>query len=640
MRIMTATKSKIGGGGAGSNEGVSVWFDDLSQMADPMIQSQVDTMIDTMITASPLIRDAVYSIAAKLAGAHLTSYLAAQVKEQAAFAQELERQAIEDLEKLVRTPFFTDTVQSFKETKVKTDKFPRIYLSLDVNDNITTYNPATNSGNVYPCAQVDGKAKLWVGLDHIEVDIVGDPTLGDTPAVILQKLAAEWRSKQTQLNGASLPNINVVVAVDDGIPVMGTRPTQYKDYSINPIGVPTGNLASPALRVNIGFIDVSPYKYDKDIDYLNVTLELWSESTPGNFDVLGVKGLLYGMDNVYSNLTFQGPHSAIIDITTGEKASTSNSAASTKEPVLSDTFYFELTDPGDPSFANLTIGGSVLNGDQFTVTVDGNIYSYTAGIGDTPTTVATILAGQIDSHVDFVATANIGVITVSWNAPGIVGNGKPILTGVTNVLGSTATLTPASTATANGRNVNTLPAAGSIVYRHGELVDPTLPMLTPVTMPRTVGLLKGWSALDIVLAVANDMAQYSRTSRVLGSVRSPTRFVIQGTPFDAPGLTIVPYTRDIVHYKVVFDMLSVPAPLKFAALPKDMITTNLSTTFDNYPKSLVVPAITMNPSGGGGSLTKTPPISQTDKGRVFHVEPSASARFKRVFEDINRLTNQ
>jgi len=636
MRILTATKSFVNGEGSGKQEGLSIWFDDLRQMADPFIQAQVDTEIETMISTNPLIRDAIYSIAAKLTGSYLTNALAAQVAAQANYAAELERQAMEDLEKLLRTPFFTGTVATFRETQASAAKAPRIFMALDIDDNTSNYTSSTNIGVTYTGVVVAGQARMWIGLDTVVVNV----NVGDKPNLILNRLAAQWRTVQTTRNLTNVAPINVVLAPDEGFPVAGTRKTQYKDYSINPLGTPVGTPVSPAISTNLSFMQATPYQYDKTVDFLNVTMELWSETVLGSavFDQPGIKGLLFGVEPVYSGLTNEGPHSVIIDLTTGERTSQLQTT-NNNDATLSDTFYFELTTAGDTAQGQVEVLGTVTVGDQFSIVINGSTYTYTAILGDTPITVAAALAPLVDADANVVAftdaSPNDDIVIIQANAIGSAGNAitltAPFVAGSASLVASGATLT-------GGRNVNTLSQNGVVTFRSQEMVDVLNPVPLTVNRLRSVNVTTGMTVLDVVLALANDIATFSATSRILGAVRAPTRFVIEGTPYNAPGLTIVPYTRDTVHYNIVFDMLTVPSELKFAALPRILIADPIPV-FDNLAKSLVLPAKMLNPSGGG-STTDDTPISQTNQGRVFLSEPAPSARFKKAFEAIRRLNNE
>lgn len=627
MRILSATKAKQTAEG-GSNEGVSVWFDDLSDMATPATQAAVEALINTMISTQPLMRDAVYSIAAKMAASVLTNQLAAQVKPQAEYAIELDKQAIQDLEKLIRTPFFDGTVSAVKETKLKEGKLARIYLALDINDDVTTYNATTNEGQVYTGAQVAGRAMLWTGwksLDNIEVVV----NVGDTPAKILYNLQNAWRNAQTAKDAGSISLVPAVIAADEGVPVVGTRTTQFKTY---PGATPTGPLQTPAVNTNLAFLAISPYLYDKQIDFLNVTLQLWSETTLGSlvFDKQGIPGLLYGIEPYYSGLTKEGPHSVIIDLETGEK-STLTTPTTTEEKALSDTFYFELSDPGEAAYGLVNISGVITTGDQFDVVLGGVTYSYTALIGDGIPEVITGLIALIDPLVNFIATSpTAGQLRINYISVGVLGNSVTLTVATTSLTGF---ITASGLTLTNGRDVNTLPNNDVVRFRSQEMVDTLNTVPVTVARERTINVSKGMTILQIVNAIANDIAQFSATSRLLGALRAPTKFIINGTPYAAPGLTIVPYTRDEFHYNVVFDMQQVPAAVKFAAMPKSMIT-DVPGTWDNLPKSLVIPAKFFNPTSTSG-LKKA--ISETDKGKMYISEPKTSSRMKKVFDAIDKF---
>lgn len=610
MRMMTATKSKIGGEGAGTNEGMPIWFDDLSEMAVPANQAAVDSLIDTMITGNPLVRDGVYAIAARLGAAALVGQLMGhQIKPQAEFATNLETQAMADLEKLIRTPIFEGAAQTTKETKLKEGKVARIYMALDVDDSAATYNVATNEGQPFNGAQEVGIARLWIGTQQIQVNVA----IGDKPADVMANLAAQWRLLTT------VSTINVVIGPNEGTPVIGTRLVDYLP------GGPSG--ANPAVRTNLGYLLFSPYLYDKSIDFLNVTLELLSESAPGVFTKKGIKGLLYGTEGFYSGLTQAGPHSIMIDLETGERTSLDPTTDETNANI-SDTFYFALSTPAPKASGTVTVAGVVVPGELFSVSVAGVGYTHAAGAGDDADQVAAELANLIDASGAYVASAVGGVITITAATGGVAGNSVTLTTNTTSV---GATLTPSGATLAGGSDPMTS-VAGQVKYRSQEMVDPRNPVPSGVNRERIVPIPAGSTALDVVVAVVNDMATMSATSRILGAIRAPTFFVIQGTPSVAPGLTVVPYTRDLFHYNVVFDILNVPSEVLFAALPSNLMADPVGT-FDNQPKSLVLPARYISSSSGS---TATPAAALATDGRVTTVTGRPSRLMQNALDDIQR----
>jgi hypothetical protein len=632
LRILSASSSYVNGEGSGSNQGRSLWFDDLTDLSDPLVQATVDGQIDSFIQGNPLIQDAVYSIAARIAAHHLTLSNVGQVTQQTNVAQDLRKEALSDLEKLIRTPFFDGAVASVKETQLAARKMPRIFIANDINDDDSTYNTTDNTGEVYPGATVPGLAQLYIGYKTTDVVSYEFPA-GTTAPQILAGLTQAWRLAQEGKSLIGDPVINVVLAPDEGRPVTGIRKVLYKTY---PGAVPV-TTRTPSVSTNMGFVQVAPYLYDKAIDFLNVQLSLRHETVSGSgiYDLPGVPGILYGTEPLYSALTQEGPHAVLIDLETGEKLDTTSTTKEDK--TISDTFYFGIAAPPDPASATAQIAGTVVAGDQFDVTVGTTTYSVTAGAGDTPTTIVAALAAAIQSAGAFSGgwvTTDPTILSVTSLSLSAADNNVPFLVAVTNAIGSTATFTSGFTILDGGRGPNTLPTGGTIRFRFQEMVDTANPVPTSVNRTRSITVNRGDYVLDVVRKMADDIAEFSKTSRCLGAVRAPTYFKLMGSAFHAPGLTIVPYTRDLAHYQVVFDILEVPDGLLFAPLPYELIPNpGAQYYFDDLPKSLVVTAKTLTGSGTAAS-SKVPAISETDQGEVKLSQPKVSPWLAKISREI------
>lgn len=630
LRVLSATSAEVNGEGTGQNQGRNIWFTDLTDLADPVVQANVDSQIDTFLMGNPLLQDGIYSIAARLAGSFLTSSGFAQIKPQADYSKELEDSAKRDLEKLIRTPFFTEAARALQETTLKERGIPRIYVAADINDDIATYNSSTNLGTAYTGAQVPGKAMLFIGWGPTDVVEYTFPA-GTTPSQILAGLTQAWRLAQQAKQLADEPFLNVVVGPDEGRPVIGTRLTDYKTY---PGGTAAGTYA-PAVTVNMGFLQLTPYIHDKVVDFLNIELSLRHETVEnsGVFDAPGVPGILFGIEPIYSALTRQGPHSIIVDVKTGQQE---QSLKTTENKTISDTFYFGVAVAGEAAAATATVAGTVADGDEFEVTIGSDTYSHTAGGSATPTSVATALASAITTGALFAASAEAGVLTVESLQANSSENGVTFAVDTTSL---TATFTTGFSQLDDGRDDNTLTTSGTLQYRFGEMIDPLNPVPGTVARTRSIAVTRGQTVLQVVMAIAQDMASFSATSRCLGAVRAPTRFKIAGTPFNAPGLTIVPYTRDVNHYNVVFDMLAVPQDLLFAPLPYDLLPTPSDVLFDDFPKSLIVPAKFLNSAGGGGTTTQQS-LTATNIGEVKNASHVVTKPMARAISDVRRLLNE
>lgn len=635
LAIMSATKSKVNERGSGSNEGQSIWFDSLKDMADATKQTQVDNLINTMITTVPLIRDAVYSIASKFAASALTNGTVGQVKQQADLSVELERQADADLKRLIHTPYLATAASTVKESSLSASAIPRVYFALDIDDNIATYNATTNEGKTVSGAKVAGKVQIFVGWKSTDIVSYTFPA-GTTAAQIVAGLSAAWRSLETS-RSVNSDFANVVLAADEGVPVTGTKLTNYKTYP----AMTAAGAYSPAITTPLSYLQITPYLYDKSVDFLNVEVALWSESVPGstNFDTPGVPGIIYGVEVYYSGLTARGPHSVIIDISTGQRAVTTSSST-VKTSTLSDTFYFAIPDPGVKASASVTLSNSVGGNNTFTVTVGTAAYTYTtASSGDTQATVMAGLAALINADTTATYTAAVTAATASspikLTVTAKTAGASTLAFAVATTSGS-ATFISGDTGLSGGRAANTLAADGKVRFRSQELVDTNNKILDSTwNREWSIDVVAGDSVLKIVMAMAQAMAKYSASTRILGALRAPTQFVINGTPYNAPGLTVVPYVRDTNKYEIVFDVLEVPAGLMFAAMPSDLIpSASTSGVFDDKPKSLVVEAKTI---GYAPSGTKTESTTQGTQGDLRIANPSRSPYFGKAMDDIRRL---
>lgn len=632
MRILSATKTFVNGKGTGKNQGSPIWFDDLTDMADPAIYNPILADVNTFMTTNPVVRDGVWAIAAKLAAALMTSGLAAQVKPQAEYATDLEKSAMEDLEKLIRMPLFQASAEAYKETKAKTASLPRLYIAMDVNDDISTYTSNTNTGKAFGVTQQPGKIFFYVGHKGVDVIEVSVPA-GRTLSQILHDIMMEWRNKEQGLNGT----MNVTVAPSEGVTSGGTRSVDYLNYP----AMTSAGIQSPIVNTTIGFIEFAGLLYDKTIDYMNVEMVLMHETVPGDgvFNQPGIKGLLYGSANYYSGLTQKGPHSITIDLKTGLATNTTTST-NKEDKTLSDTFYFGISNLGEPGTARVTVSGSVGTNKTYTVTIGANDYSYTTQAGDTQATMLANLAAVITAQAapDFTAVVNGTTLEVRTATNTSAFNNTPFA--VSTSVGAASFIT-GDTLISGGRLPNTIETTGPVVFRSQEMVDDLNPV--PSTVPRqwTITAERGETVLQVVSKIQGEMARWSATSRILGAVRAPTYFKVQGTEYNAPGLTIVPYTKDNTHYRVVFDILEVPKGLMFAAMPASLIpgvVVNQPGIFDDVaPKSLNVDAKTLTGSGASGSSSKYPTVTTTNQGRVNVVQATVSPGLMKVMTDVRRM---
>jgi hypothetical protein len=319
--------------------GKMVFYEELSDLADPTIQATANTLVFQVMTNS-IVKDMVYMIAARLAASWMTTMLAGQVPEQQKIASDLQKEAMADLKQLTSSPELTAAAAAAAKaaSSAVVDKSPRIFMALDVNP--TTYDPINNAVKPYPGAQEDGVANLWVNQYKVSAPVA----VGDTPAVIMNKLLGAVRAYLAAAPAGT--KFNLVIGPNEGPLITTSRVMQTTDSVGNPLTV------IPSLQVNMGWMSFYAGQHDLIVSALFCTLELLNAS-----GTLGIKGIVYGvMQNIlqldhpdYTLLSQKGPYSVLIDITPGNagtaavlKPGATNPTAAISD-ALYDSFYFKVT---------------------------------------------------------------------------------------------------------------------------------------------------------------------------------------------------------------------------------------------------------------------------------------------------------
>jgi hypothetical protein len=318
-RLLTATDST----------NTHVFYADISKLADPVVAAAADNLVFQVMTDS-IVKDYVWRIGAQLAASWATNMLVGQLQPQQDIAREYEKQAMADLKELVNSPELISAVAQAK-AKLESqtlDEAPRIFIALDIDP--TTYTPADNTAKTFTGAQEIGTARLWLGPWNISAAVV----IGDTPAVIMNKLLVALRVLQT----APVPgmNYNIVIGPNEGAPTVQPR---YMTFT--PLIGPSTQVL-PSVSTNVGWLAFHAYQHDPLVDGVFVTLELLN-----NTGALGISGLVYGVNSapVYSLLSNKGPYSVFIDVSQG-KGVTATTTATQALTDLSDTFYFNIPNNG------------------------------------------------------------------------------------------------------------------------------------------------------------------------------------------------------------------------------------------------------------------------------------------------------
>lgn len=94
------------------------------------------------------------------------------------------------------------------------------------------------------------------------------------------------------------------------------------------------------------------------------------------------------------------------------------------------------TNNGVQASGTATVAGTIVAGENFTVTLAGVPYLYTAVALDTPTSVAAALAALINPVVGYGATSALGVVTITRDAVGSAGNAVTLTVSTDSVAGT------------------------------------------------------------------------------------------------------------------------------------------------------------------------------------------------------------
>jgi len=312
-RLLTATDS--------TNK--HIFYDDLGQLANPTAQVIADQLVVKVMTDT-IVRDYVFRIAAALTASWRLRALAGQVPEQQALGNELEKQALADLDMLIHSPELSAAAAQAKQALGdKSDEtVPKIYMALDINP--ATFNATTSEASPYTGADEDGTARLWVGPYTVEAQVV----TGDTPGVIMSNLLSALRSAQRATPPPAYL-MNLIIGPNEGPLTAGSRPISAR--------TPTGQTVAvaPSVYINLGWLSFHSHQYDPYVDALFCTLEL--TNTAG---LPGIRGIVYGQDPEYRKLTNKGPYSVFLDVKENKKGSLNPALAAMAAG--SNAFFFTV----------------------------------------------------------------------------------------------------------------------------------------------------------------------------------------------------------------------------------------------------------------------------------------------------------
>lgn len=310
LYILTATD--------GANQ--HIFYVTLRELADAAVSDQAEELVDDVL-AQLSIAPAVNRIVAALVAHWLLLSKYAVLDSQQKAAAFLEKQAMADLDRLVRSPVLktavADTLAS-QANQLQAAAPVTLYLALDGND--TTLD--TTDMTISPVAGATQAGRLRAVVNGTELPIVAI-AVGDTPITILSKLYAGFEA----VDPADRPNCNLAVAERALWP--------GKVWRVHP-DFPDG--AGVSLLTAGAALTVLPRQYDTLQDLLVATVFL--EHQDGGVWKPGVAGLLYGASSQVAKLTRSGPHAIAADLQQGK---TTNLTESTSTKPVSDAFFFQVT---------------------------------------------------------------------------------------------------------------------------------------------------------------------------------------------------------------------------------------------------------------------------------------------------------
>lgn len=277
FRLLTATDTI----------GRNVFYGRVTDLADPTVQRAAEILLDQVLSTE-VITNGVRQIVAKLACSLMTTQLAAQIDAQRDYAKLLEKQAIDDLENLIRSPILGGVVSAIRATVIDNHQEQTFSMGLDIKPSshnvakgtVDTESGATQAGN------------LWVYADGTKLDV--PISVGDTPASILRRLSLQTVQK------AGLRQVEVI-ALDRAYDPK-TYPVQFVLNSETKTANVTAGVVEPKLQLRnsagslASFVGMSLVHYES-----------------GNLRP-GVSGLVMGYGLDHSKLTATASPSIFVDI--------------------------------------------------------------------------------------------------------------------------------------------------------------------------------------------------------------------------------------------------------------------------------------------------------------------------------------
>lgn len=162
--------------------GRQVFYGRITDLSQPEVQRAAELLLDQVL-AVDIIVQGVRQIVAKLACSMMTTQIAAQLEAQRDYGKILEKQAMKDLDDLVRSPVLGGVVTAIRATVVEKFQAQSFGLALDMDpDSLDRAHAAVKP---YDGAQANGEVRLYMDGTPLVVQVRS----GDLPAQILRKLS-------------------------------------------------------------------------------------------------------------------------------------------------------------------------------------------------------------------------------------------------------------------------------------------------------------------------------------------------------------------------------------------------------------------------------------------------------------------
>ncbi len=179
------------------------------------------------------------------------------------------------------------------------------------------------------------------------------------------------------------------------------------------------------------------------------------------------------------------------------------------------------------------------------------------------------------------------------------------------------------------RTTAPLEANSVFKYRISQVAigTPTAPVRSNAEVSITVQ--EGWTSLDLVEAIAKDLAKRRSAQQVLGAVLPVIELTNNGTSTFCPALDLVGYTTEQeAEVRYMFEIKELPAGLETTLANR---VYEAAVGFDSNPDSVVVYAIQLG-------RTETAELSATANGSARAVNPVQSSQMEKALDDVRRMT--